>query len=217
MTRFYCTADLHGHSDRLRLLETALNHHQPDALILAGDVLGFRSAKRHIAYFSSLDLPVFCVLGNTDPPWADRYLSDGSQMRILKDERIRFRDVELVGISGTIPLPFHSRIGFRETDRVRRLMGQIDDQTMLICHPPPHGVCDKVMGRFSAGSKAVARIVRCCRPAVVICGHIHEAAGSDTLGSTRVVNCAMGQNIHGWVVDATPNQPWPIMPVSIET
>jgi len=217
MTRFYCVADLHGHSDRLRVLETALNRHQPDALILAGDVLGFRSAARHNTYFSNLGLPVFCVLGNTDHPWADRYLPVCSRMRILRDERIRFRDVDIVGISGTVPLPFHSRIGIRETGRVQRLMGKIDRNTVLVCHPPPHGVCDKVMGRFSAGSKAVARIVRQCRPAVVICGHIHEAAGSNLLDATRVINCAMGPKHQGWLVDTAPNQPLRILPVSVES
>ncbi len=138
-------------------------------------------------------------------------------MRILKDERIQFQHVDIVGISGTIPLPFHSRISFRETDRVRNLMGQIDSNTILVCHPPPHGVCDKVMGRFSAGSKAVAKIVRYCRPAVVICGHIHEAAGMDILGPTRVLNCAMGPVNQGWLIDTVPNQPLRIMSVSIES
>ena len=217
MTRFYCVADLHGHSERLRMVEAVLNNYQPDALLLAGDVLGFRFVARRLAYFSSLRLPVFCVLGNTDHPWAERHLPAGSQIRILRDERIRFRDVDIVGISGTIPLPFHSRIGIRETGRVQRLMGQIDCHTMLVCHPPPYGACDKVMGRFSAGSKAVARIVRQCRPAVVVCGHIHEGAGRARMGTTEVVNCAIGSAVQGWRIDAAPNQPIRIIPAALES
>lgn len=64
--------------------------------------------------------------------------------------------------------------------------------SVLVTHPPPYGVRDRVLGRFHAGSRAVRRLVDLFSPALVICGHIHEQAGVETIGRTTVVNCAMG-------------------------
>jgi hypothetical protein len=36
---------------------------------------------------------------------------------------------------------------------------------------------------------------------MVICGHIHEDAGTTTLGRTIIVNCAMNKNMSGALID----------------
>jgi Icc-related predicted phosphoesterase len=56
------------------------------------------------------------------------------------------------------------------------------------------------LGRFHAGSRGITRLVRETRPAVMICGHIHEASGVGRIGATRVVNCALGPNRRGAMV-----------------
>jgi Icc-related predicted phosphoesterase len=38
----------------------------------------------------------------------------------------------------------------------------------------------------------MSRLLRQTAPAVMVCGHIHEAAGVDRWGDTLVVNCALG-------------------------
>jgi Icc-related predicted phosphoesterase len=38
----------------------------------------------------------------------------------------------------------------------------------------------------------MSRLLRQTAPAVMVCGHIHEAAGVERLGDTLVVNCALG-------------------------
>ena len=39
------------------------------------------------------------------------------------------------------------------------------------------------------GSTAVRTFIEKNKPDVVVCGHIHEARGTDILGSTLMINC----------------------------
>ena len=45
------------------------------------------------------------------------------------------------------------------------------------------------------------------RPQVLICGHIHEQAGWDHLGSTLVVNCAVNRKYKGALIFMEPGKP----------
>jgi Icc-related predicted phosphoesterase len=103
-------------------------------------------------------------------------------------------------MGGTLPLPFHSRLGFREADAVTRASAMLQAHSVLAVHPPPYGVRDRVLGMFHAGSRAVRRLVDSRSPALVVCGHIHEQAGVATIGRTIVVNCAMGRSSDGALI-----------------
>jgi Icc-related predicted phosphoesterase len=112
----------------------------------------------------------------------------------------RFGDVEIFGIGGTLPLPFHSRLGFKETEIVDRAAGLLQSRSVLVVHAPPFGIRDRVLGRIHVGSRAVRRLVDRCSPALVICGHVHEQAGIEIIGKTIVVNCAMGRGCGGALI-----------------
>jgi hypothetical protein len=48
---------------------------------------------------------------------------------------------------------------------------------------------DRLSSGIHVGSTAVREFVERRQPDVVICGHIHEARGTDRLGKTKIVNC----------------------------
>jgi len=61
---------------------------------------------------------------------------------------------------------------------------------MVLAHVPPHdcrldctGLGDHV------GSRALRRFIDEHQPDLVVCGHVHEARGTERLGRTLVVNC----------------------------
>ena len=76
----------------------------------------------------------------------------------------------------------------------------VHSRTVVVAHPPPRGCRDWVLGRFHAGSRGLSQLIHETSPAVMVCGHIHEAAGVDRTGDTLVVNCALGPNCHGAVI-----------------
>jgi Icc-related predicted phosphoesterase len=75
---------------------------------------------------------------------------------------------------------------------MEKLASLMRPETILVSHPPPRGVVDTVLGKWHAGCGSLAEVVRAASPALVLCGHIHESAGSATIGTTVVVNCTMG-------------------------
>lgn len=196
----YAAADIHGHRERIRSIQKQVAVHRPDLLILAGDISRRRQPDVMLDGLNHLDLPVLLIRGNSDCRDLGRRLQSFSRLRSIHMSAARLGGVDIVGVGGTLPLPFHSRLGFRETETVTRLSAMLQAHSVLVVHPPPYGIRDRVMGKFHAGSRAVRRLVDRCSPALVICGHIHEQAGVETLGKTTVVNCAMGRSSGGTLI-----------------
>ncbi|WP_372677681.1 metallophosphoesterase [Desulfosarcina sp.] len=196
----YAAADIHGKARRIRRLISRIAAHRPDMVLLAGDLFRRRHPEVTLDRLNRLALPVLLIRGNSDPRHLARLLPPFPRLRSIHLSAARFGDVEMVGIGGTLPLPFHSRLGINETDVETRVSGMLHANSVLVAHPPPHGVRDRVLGRFHAGSRAVRRMVDGCSPALVVCGHIHEQAGIGTIGRTIVVNCAMGRASDGALI-----------------
>ncbi|BBO71251.1 metallophosphoesterase [Desulfosarcina alkanivorans] len=196
----YAVADLHGRFQRMQRVRREVAIHRPDVLVLAGDISTPWQPAAMLDTLNCLNLPVLLVRGNSDRRDLVPRLRPFARLRSVHLRRARFNGLEIVGIDGTLPLPFHSRLGFRETELVARVSGMLRPHSVLVVHPPPYGIRDRVLGRFHAGSRAVRRLVNRCSPALVVCGHIHEQAGVETIGPTTVVNCAMGRSGGGALI-----------------
>jgi Icc-related predicted phosphoesterase len=196
----YAVADLHGHPQRIRRIKSRIDTHRPDILVLAGDISKYQRPAAMLDGLNRLDLPVLLVRGNSDSRRLTSLLRSYPRLQSIHLSKANFYGVEIVGIGGTLPLPFHSRIGFRESDVVTQASRMLQPRSILVVHPPPYGIRDRVLGKFHAGSRAVRRLVDRCSPALVICGHIHEQAGVETIGGTTVVNCAMGRSGGGALI-----------------
>jgi len=191
---------LHGREDRLRLVCEIARRLQPDAVVLAGDVLHYRHAPSYLRALGDLPSPVMVIHGNTDPGGFATALKRFPRFYCLNSRAIEYGALRFVGLGGTVPIPFRSRLGWREAHRLRTIRPLVDPQTVLVVHAPPRGIQDHVLGRFATGSAGLRQFVRQCPPAVVVCGHIHEDAGFSWLGRTLVVNCALGRKGRGALI-----------------
>jgi len=198
--RLYAAADLHGKRDNFEIVQEGLRQTRADALVLAGDLLNYGRGRPFLDILENLPVPVFLVRGNSDPHYLDRWTTVSRNVRSLHLNAVPLNEFELVGISGTLPIPFHTRAGWRETHCLNRLAALTHAHSILVAHPPPHGCRDQVLGRFSAGSRGLLRLVRQSHPVVMICGHIHEAAGVAQMKDTLVVNCALGSGRRGALI-----------------
>jgi len=62
--------------------------------------------------------------------------------------------------------------------------------TIFVPHAPPaNTMVDLLTNGNHVGSTAIRKFIEQHHPTVVVCGHIHEARGIDTLGASKIINC----------------------------
>ena len=195
--RVYAVADIHGKKDRVERIRKNLAELKADMLILAGDITNYTKAGEILGRLNALPVPVLLIRGNSDAKRIDRLLRDFPNCVPLHGVCTTIEAVPFVGIGGTLPIPFRSRVCLAEDACLKKIAPLIDTRTVLVTHTPPYGCRDLVLGRFHAGSKGLLNLIRERRPQVNICGHIHEAGGLSALGNTRVANCAFHKSKSG--------------------
>jgi putative phosphoesterase len=197
----YAVADIHADLKRIEHIREVVSAHHPDVLVIAGDIINYVHPEKTFVQLNDLALPVVMVRGNSDPGHIENHAVKFPNLTFLHLNQVTVKSVAFTGISGTIPLPFRNRVRLFEKDLMKRVYPLIDAQTLVVVHPPPWGILDQVMGRFHSGSKMVRDIVEKKQPRLLICGHIHEAAGIETIGRTTVVNCSMPKTGRGVMIE----------------
>ena len=190
--RLLCITDLHGNLSALgRILDGAADC---DLVLLGGDLTTFGTpddAERIVRRAQTAGPQVLAVAGNCDSAEIDRRLT-----RLGVALHGRGVVVEGVGLHGLSAMPpwRHDMYQFTEAELARFLedgRGQIDtaEPQVVLSHPPPQGILDRTGGGSHVGSTAEREFVDRRRPALLVCGHIHESRGIERHDATTVVNC----------------------------
>jgi len=199
--RIYATADIHGKKERIRAIRNTITELRPDVLIVAGDITHYTQSASVIREVNTLPIPVLAVRGNTDRATVDGFIESAPNISSLHLKEVRIGEISFMGIGGTIPVPFSTRLCLRESSLLAKAHSLIQRHSVLVVHPPPRGILDEAFGRFHAGCKGLRDLVVQCQPRLVVCGHIHERRGTAHLGKTTVVNCSMGRSGTGTIIE----------------
>ncbi len=205
--RIYAVADIHGKTEKIEKIKTVISCQTPDILVIAGDITNFISPLKTFKQLMDIDIPIFGIRGNSDLKRVERLLLEQKNTTLLNHVPVTYLKNLFLGLNGTIPLPFLSKICLRETQRIDRLKHNINRETILVVHPPPRGIGDKVGNRFSAGSFQIKTLIKNHPPLMVLCGHIHEQAGYHYFKNILVVNCAMNKKYDGAIIDVKKGLP----------
>lgn len=205
--RIYAVADIHGKKRHLAAIYGVIDKYKPDVLVAAGDLTSYFKYRTPISQLDCLPVPVLAIRGNTDLKRIEKHIEQARNLRLLNPVPYDVDGISFAGVSGTLVLPFASRICLAETSRLTALPCPMDQDSVLVVHPPPKGICDRVAKKVSAGSKNIAGFIRTAQPALALCGHIHEDPGKGRIGRTVVVNCAMGKSSIGAVIDIKKGHP----------
>ena len=202
----YAVADIHGKKSRLTKIERHVAAHQPDVLVIAGDLSNYIRPDRVLARLNALPLPVLVIRGNTDLKRVQARFQSYPNLKPLNLRPVIISQIPFAGLSGTIPVPFRSRIRFKEKTLFEQAANLVTKQTVLVAHPPPYGFLDEVAGRFHAGSRKLYNLVVRTQPALVLCGHIHERPGVAPIGPSLVVNCSVARGSSGALIAIQPGK-----------
>ena len=199
--RLLCTSDLHSDFEALKKICDVANGF--DAVVVAGDLTNFGSAKVALHMIGELKSKVknlFLVPGNCD-------LEETSELYRDMDVSLHglgkvYGEIGFFGVGGSNPTPFNTPLEYSEED-IRSMLEEgyeaVKDSKVkiLVSHPPPFESVDKTSSGHSAGSRAVREFMKGNRIDLVVCGHIHEAKGSKSVGDAMVVNT--GPACYGYV------------------
>jgi Icc-related predicted phosphoesterase len=192
--RILAFTDIHGAYDRVVGI---LSKEPPfDAVIVGGDLTTHgtvNEATHAVRRFQEFGKPLFIVAGNMDLPAFDA-LYDSLGVNINAKGAV-LGEAGFFGIAGSPFTPMHTPYEISEEEIGRRAdAGWRDVQAsrwkVFVPHAPPYNTkLDKILLGKHVGSSAVRTFVEEKQPDVLVCGHIHESRGLDSLGKTRLVNC----------------------------
>lgn len=185
--RILFISDLHGQVDALPALPKA------DLMVVGGDFTQFGTTEDVATVLSQVRKrpePCLAVLGNLDPKAAEALLAEQDISLQLQERQLGGRS--LFGIGGANATPFNTPYEWTDDDLAAQLMAMPTVSSpldILVAHAPPHASgADRLKNGNAVGSQAVADLVQRRLPTLVLCGHIHEAAGIYSFAAALVVN-----------------------------
>ncbi len=178
-----------------------------DLVIVSGDLTNFggvEDARKVIADVRrACPGNVLALAGNLDRPEVFPLLEE--EGIALHGKGMVVDGIGIFGCGGSTFTPFHTPSEFPEDEiykTLRRGYDQVRDTRplLMVCHTPPFNTkCDRIISGKPVGSTAARQFIEEFKPEVCISGHIHESAGVDSIGPTKVLNAGPFKN-GGYIV-----------------
>lgn len=165
-------------------------------ILVSGDLTNLGEAADAAVIMDALKAtgkPVWAQIGNMDMPGVNDWL-DGQGCN-LHCRVLELTDgLAVFGVGGSTITPFKTPSEFSEeqySDWLTTAWGKAQSapHSVLVSHNPPKDTaCDVIPGGIHVGSQAVRDFITQAQPEICICGHIHEARATDSIGRTQIVN-----------------------------
>lgn len=186
--RILAFSDLHASAARAAALVEASR--EADLVIGAGD---FCNARRGLpeamALLEGLAAPMLAVPGNAESAGELRAAA-GPGVTVLHGEGAEVGGIRVFGLGCGVPVtPFGAWSCDLTEAEAEALLDRCTACDILVTHSPPKGVADVTSTGLSVGSTAIRDAIARLRPALALCGHIHDSWGAEgRIGASRVVN-----------------------------
>jgi len=179
-------ADFHGKEGRYRAFFGGLDSHNPDVAVIAGDI---EPDKLFFKLLDDTSIPVIMVHGNMDSISLGEEVEGHGGAISLHEKIYTIGGMVFAGAGGSNPSPDK----FDSIDDGRHVTLKETAIDILVTHVPPKGIMDRMALGFHIGNEWVREVMENKKPRLVICGHVHEDPGYETVGDTTVVNCSVGR------------------------
>jgi len=187
--RVLAFSDLHRDLDQAA--ELVERSSEADAVIAAGDFASVHEGlEETIDALKPIPVPTVLVPGNNETEDELRAACEGwESATVLHGQSTEIDGTRFFGLGAGIPVtPWDWSFDLDEQQASERLAA-CPDGAVLVVHSPPKGHCDTSSSGDHLGSQAILEAIEAKRPPLAVCGHIHEAWGSeDEIGQTQVIN-----------------------------
>jgi hypothetical protein len=170
-----------------------------DGVIVTGDLTnrgGREAGKRVLDAVARYNPRILAQPGNMDLDGVTAYIREQDM-----DIHLRVRELApglgLMGMGFSAPTPFGTPGEIPEPTLAQWLdetyaLADGFDQLICVIHEPPRDTkVDRLSNGQHVGSPGVRSFLERVQPALAVTGHIHEAAGTDRIGETPVINPGM--------------------------
>lgn len=194
--------DFHGNQEAYEKGREVIELQKPDFAIVAGDIINYDSerAKQLLSDLAGAGRPIYYVPGNMDNAELGSW-TGGGNVRGLHGRCENLGKVSLIGLGGSPHGPFRTVFEYSEEEAAelleKALNGYRGGKLILVSHCPPKNTkVDRTSNGEHAGSLSVRKFVEKVQPQLVISGHIHEAQGTEVIGSSTLVNTGPAKQGH---------------------
>ncbi|MGB9929911.1 MAG: metallophosphoesterase [Methanosarcina sp.] len=202
------------HGDYSKIKKIAEKAGTFDLVVIVGDLTNFGPDEKVNELVEMFDKPLYAIPGNCDQKSIIKAL-EASKAINLHGKAEQIDKIRFIGLGGSNPTPFNTPFELSEEEIEKVLEGMVCaaekaencGTIVLLTHAPPHGARDELpFGHV--GSTAIQKFLD--RVDLIICGHIHEAKGIDTLGKTTIVNPGEASKGSGALINVDESQNKPI-------
>ena len=191
--KILAAGDLHGDISVARALANKADKEKVDLVVLAGDITGDDTLLPGvISPFLEKKKRVLFVPGNHESMATADFIADFYGITNLHGYSVKYQNVGIFGCSG-------NNIGVHQIseDEIFSLLKKGFEKVknlkkkVMVTHVHPS---DRKIGKFGhplvrEGSEGIRKAVKKFKPDILICSHIHEAAGiEEKLGKTKIIN-----------------------------
>lgn len=181
-------ADFHG-DDALR--EAAIEHANNDGYDLFIGLGDYENETYYKSLVDPLNIPFVSITGNWDfgfePP------KNGEFPNLFNYQEVEFDDYRIVLMGSVYP----DDVG----KKIEQFFDSVPNEHRIVAsHYPPHMLGDLTRTGTRAGFQEFRDIILKHKPALWLCGHIHEDYGKFALMNTIVLNCAAKETGKGWSI-----------------
>ncbi|HIH98125.1 MAG TPA: hypothetical protein HA346_03860 [Thermoplasmata archaeon] len=197
--RLFAAGDFHGKRYRYEAFRDAVEKHRSDLAFVCGDITSFGPGSTAKEFLDSLPVTTFAIPGNLDPTEVNRAIDESSAIN-LHERCVEHSNLTFIGLGGSTPGIF-SYQPYSEV-QIEKILGRyVKPGSILVTHMPPYGIQDETRKSRHIGSKAIRGWIEMHRPILVLCAHVHENPGHSKSGNTVVVNCSIGMDGIGAIIE----------------
>lgn len=206
--RLFVISDIHGALGPIEAAGPLLA--AADQVVIAGDLTRTKTraeAAEILACLERFNASLLAVHGNMDRPEVEELLAEKGYSLHARGRILA--GIGFFGLGGSSPTPMHTVTEYTEAElacflekgyaAIREASPQV-----LVSHCPPRGVRDRSFLGLRGGSRSVRSFLEAHPLALCLCGHIHEAAGIESLGPTLVANAGSFKRGHYLQVETGP-------------
>ena len=190
--KLFLVSDIHGDTSFFNRAEDEMK--SADLVVIAGDLTTRGSAgeaENILRLIENVNSNIAAVHGNWDGPDILALLEAKNYSLHGKGKTIG--ETGFFGVGGSSPTPMNTPTEYSEeelTDILAAGYSEVADaeRIIMVSHTPPRKTRDRTFLGIRGGSQSVRNMIEGNRVDLCLCGHRHEAAGTERVGDCTVAN-----------------------------